>query len=82
MLVNCGKRENNSVFLYKDMNSKTIIYLRWKITGRIEIFTNLGKLYDRYSIDDLGVSRHTLNRKNLYNGWVSDMIELKKFIVY
>jgi hypothetical protein len=64
------------------MNSKTIIYLRWKITGRIEIFTNLGKLYDRYSIDDLGVSRHTLNRKNLYNGWVSDMIELKKFIVY
>lgn len=64
------------------MNSDTIIYLRWKITDRIEIFTNLGKLYNRYSIDDLGVSRHTLNRKNLYDGWESDMIELKKFTVY
>jgi hypothetical protein len=64
------------------MKSNTIIYLRWKITDRIEIFTNLGKLYDRYSIDDLGVSRHTLNRKNLYDGWESDMIEVKKFTVY
>jgi hypothetical protein len=64
------------------MISTTIIYLKWKLTGRIEIFTNLGKLYDRYSIDDLGVSRHTLNRKNLYDGWESDMIEVKKFTVY
>jgi hypothetical protein len=64
------------------MRSNTIIYLRWKITGRIEIFTNLGKLYDRYSINDLGVSRHTLNRKSLYDGWESDMIEVKKFAVY
>ncbi len=64
------------------MRSNTIIYLRWKITDRIEIFTNLGKLYDRYSIDDLGVSRHTLNRKNLYDGWESDMIEVKKFTVF
>jgi hypothetical protein len=64
------------------MKSNTIIYLRWKITDRIEIFTNLGKLYDRYSIGDIGVSRHTLNRKNLYDGWESDMIEVKKFKVY
>jgi hypothetical protein len=64
------------------MGGKTIIYLKWKLTGRIEIFTNLGKLYNRYSVDDLCVSRHTLNRKNLYDGWESDMIELKKFTVY
>ena len=80
--MNYGKREYNSLFFLFYMISTTIIYLKWKLTGRIEIFTNLGKLYDRYSIDDLGVSRHTLNRKNLYDGWESDMIEVKKFTVY
>lgn len=64
------------------MANKTVIYLKWKITSRIEIFTNLGKLYDRYNQDDLGVSRHTLNRKDLYNGWESEMIEIKKFPIY
>jgi hypothetical protein len=64
------------------MGGKTIIYLKWKLTGRIEIFSNLGKVYDQYSITDLGVSRHTLNRKDLYDGWESDMIEIKKFTIY
>jgi hypothetical protein len=82
--MNCGKRENNPLFFYFTavMRSTTVIYLKWKLTGRIEIFSNLGKLYDRYSITDLDVSRHTLNRKDLYSGWESDMIEIKKFIVY
>lgn len=64
------------------MRSTTIIYLKWKITGRIEIFSNLGKVYDRYGIEDLGVSRFTLNRKDLYDGWQSDLIEIKKFSIY
>ena len=56
------------------MRSTTVIYLKWKLTGRIEIFSNLGKVYNRYGVSDLGASRHTLNRKDLYNGWESDMI--------
>jgi hypothetical protein len=64
------------------MRSTTVIYLKWKLTGRVEIYSNLGKVYDRYSQDDLGVSRHTLNRKDLYNGWESEMIEIKKFSIY
>jgi hypothetical protein len=59
--------------------SKTVIYIKWKITDRIEIFVNLGKLFKRYSSTDLGVSRWTLDRKDLYKGWQSDMIEIKKF---
>ena len=80
--MNYGKRENNSLFFLFYMRSTTIIYLKWKLTGRVEIYSNLGKVYDRYSIDDLGVSRHTLNRKDLYNGWESEMIEIKKFSIY
>lgn len=64
------------------MRSTTVIYLKWKLTGRIEIFSNLGKVYDRYDVSDLGVSRHTLNRKDLYNGWESELIEIKKFTIY
>lgn len=61
--------------------SKTVIYLKWKLTNRIEIFTNLGKLYSKYGISNLGVSRHTLNRKDLYSGWESEMIEIRKIFI-
>jgi hypothetical protein len=64
------------------MSAKTVIYLRWKLTGRIQIFSSLSKLYKTYENGELGVSIHTLNRKDLYNGWESDMIEIKKFTIY
>jgi hypothetical protein len=60
------------------MRSTTLICLRWKLTGRIEIFNNLGKLYSTYSGGTLGVSRYTLDRKNLFEGYHNDSIELYK----
>lgn len=60
------------------MRSSTIICIRWKITGRIELFSNLGKLYSSYSDSILGVSRYTLDRKNLFDGYQNDTIEIYK----
>ncbi len=60
------------------MRSQTVICIRWKLTGRIEIFVNLGKLYLVYKDSHLGVSRWTLNKKNLYEGYDNDILEILK----
>lgn len=63
------------------MRSQTVICIRWKITGRIEVFVNLGKLFTSYSGNQLGVSRSTLDRKNLFDGYQNDTIEIFKSYV-
>ncbi len=63
------------------MRSSTIICIRWKLTGRIEIFNNLGKLYSSYSDGVLGVSRYTLDRKDLFEGYQNDVVEIYKMRV-
>jgi hypothetical protein len=63
------------------MRSSTLICIRWKLTGRIEIYTNLGKLYSSYSTNTLGVSRGTLDRKNLFEGYQNDTVEIYKMRV-
>lgn len=63
------------------MNSKTVIYLKWKLTNRVEIFVNLGKIFSFYKNNELNVSRDTLNRKDLFDGYENDIIELKKMII-
>ena len=60
------------------MRSSTIICIRWKLTGRIELFNNLGKLYSSYSDSILGVSRYTLDRKDLFEGYQNDVLEIYK----
>jgi len=60
------------------IRSETVICVRWKLTNRIEIFSNLGKLYWRYNDDQLGVSRWTLNKKNLYDGFESEVVQIVK----
>jgi hypothetical protein len=63
------------------MRSQTVICIRWKLTARIEIFVNLGKLFTSYSGNQLGVSRSTLDRKNLFDGYENDTIEIFKSYV-
>lgn len=63
------------------MKSKTIIYIKWKISNRFDIFTNLGKLFDEYDSDQVGISRYTLNRKDLFGGFENDKVEIKKCYV-
>jgi hypothetical protein len=63
------------------MRSNTVIYLKWKISGRIEHFVNLGKLFSYYNSTDLGVSRSTLNRRDLFDGFENDTIHLFKTYV-
>ena len=60
------------------MRSQTIICVHWKISGRTEVFVNLGKLYWRYRNNELGVSRGTLDRKNLYDGYQNDIVIITK----
>lgn len=60
------------------MRSQTVLIIRWKLTGRMEVFVNLGKLYTTYSSSSLGVSRYTLDRKNLLEGFHNDIVEILK----
>jgi hypothetical protein len=64
------------------MRLKTIIYVRWIVSGRIEHFTNLGKLYSIHSEEELGVSRHTLNKKDLFDGYKNKTVEVRKFYLF
>lgn len=63
------------------MRNNTVIYLRWKLSKRVEIFTTLGKLYDTYDSDDIGVSRSQLNRRDILNMYENDIIELQKVYI-
>jgi hypothetical protein len=60
---------------------KTALYIKWKVTGRIELFVNLGKLYSVYNSEDLGVSRNTLSKKDLYSGYSNEYIEMYKMVI-
>jgi hypothetical protein len=60
------------------MRNSTVIYIRWKLTGRIEVFVNLGKLYSVYTNEILGVSRWALDRKNLFEGYENSIVEIRK----
>jgi hypothetical protein len=60
------------------MRSQTVIYIKWKLTGRIEFYVNLGKLFSSHSSSTLGVSRATLDRKNLFEGYQNDVVEILK----
>ena len=63
------------------IRSETVIYLKWKLTGRIEHFVNLGKLYKYHTEEELGVSRHTLNKIDLFEGYQNGNIEVLKTYV-
>lgn len=60
------------------MRNATVIYLRWKLSNRVEIFVNLGKLYSTYKPEDIGVSRSQLNRRNLFEMYHNDTVEIQK----
>ena len=60
------------------MRSNTIICVIWKLSGRIEHFVNLGKLYKHYSNDEIGISRSSLNKKDLFEGYDSEIIKVLK----
>ena len=63
------------------MRSQTVIVIRWKMTGKVESFVNLGKLFYNYDSGQLGVSRFTLDRKDLFDGYQNDTIEILKTYV-
>ena len=60
------------------MRGNTVICVRWKISGRIEHFVNLGKLFTYYTNYELAVNRSKLNRTDLFSGYENDTIELFK----
>lgn len=62
----------------KTIRTTTVIALRWKVDNSIEVFVNLGKLFAKYDGENLGVSRFTLDKKNLKEGYENDVIALRK----
>ena len=62
----------------KTIRTITVISLRWKADNSVEVFVNLGKLFKKYDAEKLGVSRYTLDRKNLFGGYENDLIALRK----
>lgn len=60
------------------MRNSYVIGIYWKISGRIEVFSNLGKLYSKYDSSILGISKWTLHRKNLSEGWENDIVKIQK----
>ena len=75
-----GRRETN-LSPFNFMRSQTVILVRWKLTDRIEVFINLGKLYSYYDNNQIGVSRWTLDRKNLFDGYENDIVSISKIYV-
>ena len=63
------------------MNYRTVIYVKWKLTKRFEIYVNLGKLYAVYKEGELGVSRNTLHKKDLIAGYENDTVQILKCFV-
>jgi hypothetical protein len=57
---------------------RTALYIRWRATGRMELFVNLGKLYLQYDHDQLGVSRNTLSKKDLCSGYSNEYVDIFK----
>ncbi len=62
----------------KTIRTTTVITLHWKADCMVEVFVNLGKLYKKYDAEKLGVSRFTLDRKNLYEGYENSVLSLRK----
>jgi len=62
----------------KRRRSSTVISLRWKADNFTEVFVNLGKLYKKYDAEKLGISRFTLDRRNLFEGYENGVIALRK----
>lgn len=62
------------------MRNSSVICIYWKITGRLEVFSNLGKLYTKYDGSILGVSKWTLYRKKLEDGWENDFLKIQKIV--
>ena len=75
-----GRRETN-LSPFNFMRSQTVILVLWKLTDRIEVFVNLGKLYSYYDNNQIGVSRWTLDRKNLFDGYENDIVSISKIYV-
>lgn len=63
------------------MRSQTVICIRWKLSGRIEVFVNLGKVFTKYNNSELGVSRASLDRKDLFGGYQNGSVEILKSYV-
>lgn len=62
----------------KTIRTTTVISLRWKVNNLIEVFVNLGKLFAKHDAEKLGVSRFTLDRKNLKEGYENEIVALRK----
>jgi hypothetical protein len=62
----------------KTIRTTTVISLRWKADNLIEVFVNLGKLFAKYDAEKLGVSRFTLDRKDLKEGYENEIVALRK----
>jgi len=62
----------------KTIRTTTVISLRWKVDNSIEVFVNLGKLFAKYDAEKIGVSRFTLDRKDLKEGYENDIVALRK----
>ncbi len=62
----------------KTIRTTTVISLRWKADNSIEVFVNLGKLFAKYDSEKLGVSRFTLDRKDLKEGYENELVALRK----
>jgi len=62
----------------KTIRTKTVISLLWKADNCFEVFVNLGKLFAKYEAEKLGVSRFTLDRKDLKEGYENEIVALRK----
>lgn len=65
----------------KTVRITTVITMHWKADCSVEVFINLGKLYKKYDAEKLSVSRFTLDKKDLYEGYENSLLSLKKIII-
>ena len=66
----------NNIF---NMIGDKVIMVFWKISGRIDMFHKLSRIYDVYPNNEVGTSIHSLYRKNLEEGYENDTVVIRKY---
>lgn len=62
----------------KQIRVSSVIVLRWLNDNRTEIFKNLSQLYQKYTQEQLGVSRRVLYEKDLTDEHLTSLVGIRK----
>ena len=60
-------------------NINFVIYLKWRMVGRVEIFRSLQAMLRKYPNGELGISKYAIYKKNLEDGYYNSSVEIRRY---